>query len=269
MAGLLGSMIAGAAGGYAKQRIDTLNKEEDFDFRQALQASEAEYNMQLKRAGIELENENEQAKFDKRVAGVKAADASVADPMEGKGGYEAPEDEEKRKLSTLEKRAAARADAGYTTEADVLYKRIDASNKNANQLSQIEARRMQIEGTLTNAQEKLRLQGEANTAKAEAAAAKASGGRAPTEAEIKRGIFLKAYKNNPEYVKNGEITEKGYDKFYKLEENQAFDEVTEKDVMDTMGRPVKDKNGKQVVEKTVKKKVPAGGKKDDPLGLFP
>jgi hypothetical protein len=39
--------------------------------------------------------------------------------------------------------------------------------------------------------------------------------------------------------------------------------------MDTIGRPVKDKNGKQVVEKTVKKKVPAGGKKDDPLGLFP
>lgn len=269
MAGLLGSMIAGAAGGYAKQRIDTLDKQEDFNFKQALQASEAEYNMQLKRAGIQLDNENEEAKFNKRVAAVKEVNASVVDQMEGKGGYEAPEDEAKRTRSTLEKRAEALINAGYTAEADSIYKRIDASNKNENQIATIEARTKQIEGIIANNKENTDLRGAKWVAEAKAENAKRNSGRAPTEAEIKRGIFLKAYKNNPEYVKNGEITEKGYDKFYRLEENQAFDEVTEKDVMDTMGRPVKDKNGKQVVEKTVKKKVPAGGKKDDPLGLFP
>lgn len=269
MAGLLGSMIAGAAGGYAKQRIDTINKEEDFNFKQALQASEAEYNMQLKRAGIQIENENEEAKFNKRVAGVKAADASVVDEMEGKGGYESPEDAAKRTRSTQLKRAEARANAGYTTEADSIYKRIDADNKNENQIAQIENRAKQVEGMITNGQERLRLQGLANIAQAEAKAAKASGGRAPTEAEIKRNIFLRAYKDNPDFVKNGEITGKGYDKFYKLESDQLFDDVSEKDVLDDEGQPVLDKNGRPVKERTVKKKVPSGGKKDDPLGLFP
>ena len=31
MAGLLGSMLAGAAGGYAKARISSIDKQEDFD----------------------------------------------------------------------------------------------------------------------------------------------------------------------------------------------------------------------------------------------
>jgi hypothetical protein len=268
MAGLLGAMVAGAAGGYAKQRIDTINKEEDFNFRQALQASEAEYNMQLKRAGIQIENENEEAKFNKRVAAVKEVNASVVDPMEGQGGYEAPEDEAKRTRSTLEKRAEALINAGYTTEADAIYKRIDASNKNENQIATIAAREKQIENTYETKRQQLEMQGKVNEARVEAANAKRSSGRAPTESEVKRRIFIDAYSDDPTYVKGGKITAKGFDKFYKLEEGQAFDDVTEKDMFDQFGEPVLDKNGKQLKERTVKKKVPSGGNKEDPLGIF-
>lgn len=197
MAGLLGSMIAGAAGGYAKQRIDTLNKEEDFDFRRALQASEAEYNMQLKRAGIQLENENEEAKFNKRAAAIKEIEGQVKDPNEGKGGYESADDAEKRKRELYLQRGDALDQAGYGEEAKNRYSRADRIDTNAQKQGQLDAKRMQIEGVIANGQEKLRLQGEANTAKAEAAAAKASRG-----SEHKPSDGDKAYESYVQQMKS-------------------------------------------------------------------
>lgn len=172
MSGLLGSMIAGAAGTAAKGRVREIEQQEKFNMEQALLDARIEKDLQLKRMGFEMEDARTQKEKDR----ITSIASSVEDPMASKGGYESEEDAAKRNRDLLQQKADKLAEAGELDAAKTYYARADAYDKSALSKAQLEAREKQIENTFTNAQEKLRLQGEANTAKAEAAAAKASSG---------------------------------------------------------------------------------------------
>jgi Ulp1 family protease len=175
MSGLLGSMIAGAAGKAADGRVKQIEAQEKFSMEQALLDARIEKDLQLKKMGFEMEDARDQKERDR----ISSIANSVEDPMAGKGGYESEEDAAKRNRGLLQQKANKLAEAGELEAAKTYYARADQYDKTELSKAQLEAREKQIENTFTNAQEKLRLQGEANTAKAEAAAAKASAGNKP------------------------------------------------------------------------------------------
>jgi hypothetical protein len=170
--GLLGSMIAGAAGAGAKGRVNAIEQQEKFNMEQALLDARLDKEVQLKKLGYEMDDQRDQAKKDR----ISTIANSVEDPMAGKGGYESEEDAAKRNRGLLQQKADKLAEAGEFDAAKTYYSRADQYDKTELSKAQLEAREKQIENTFTNAQERLRLQGEANTAKAEAAAAKVNAG---------------------------------------------------------------------------------------------
>lgn len=66
MAGLLGSMLAGATKGYAQSRLNSIAQQEEFDMKRALLEAQTEKELMLKKAGYEMEAKQEQDKMDRR-----------------------------------------------------------------------------------------------------------------------------------------------------------------------------------------------------------
>lgn len=197
MAGLLGSVLAGGVKGYAEGRANDIRKQEDFNLKMELQNAAMEKELKLKQAGIDMEEKQIQSRKDK-VSGIAN---SVKDPMEGKGGYESSEEANKRNRGLLMQKGDALANAGEFEAAKTYYSRADQYDKTDAQARALDLKQTQIEGAIANGQERLRLQGEANTAKAEAAAAKVA---ASNNKESKLTDADKAYNS---YV--AEVKEKG------------------------------------------------------------
>lgn len=199
MSGLIGALIAGGVKGTAESRVDSLNRQEEFNMKQQLLNAEVEKQLMLKKAGYAIEDKREQDKKDR----IKSITSSVSDDKENAGGYESDADKSKRERDLTQKRADKLADEGEYDAAGVYYKRADAYDKTELSKAQLEAKQKQIEGQITNAQERLRLQGEsvrlqgeANIAKAEAAAARASNGaNKKTQDESDYDSYVQEMKN--------------------------------------------------------------------------
>jgi len=86
----------------------------------------------------------------------------------------------------------------------------------------------------------------------------AAAGRAPkseTETQSRKRDFIAAYGDNPDYVQNGKLTQKGFDKFNKIEGDEDYQTVTEKPITDMNGKPILDKQtGKPVISRSVTRK---------------
>lgn len=252
MSGLLGFMAAGAAQGFAKGRTNEIQQQQEFNLKQALLDAQTEKEMLMQERGIKLKEDAEQRYRDK-VTGVVN---SVEDPTAGKGGYESEETKQKRDVDLNIQRANKLRESGYFDEAKSYDSIVDQYNKGEiskikmqNEIDKINNKFENDKASLENKREQIRLQGEAIVAKAEAA--KAKGGSSKTEAQTKREAFMEAFGDNPEYVKNGKLTAKGYDKLNKIDEKEAFDEVTEKTTeTDKFGNPVKERSVKSKVPKT-------------------
>lgn len=110
MAGLLGSMVAGAAGGYAKARGEELQKQDErqgnFDLQNALLDARHEKDILLKKAGFQMEDEREDAKASRIAADVQAADAEYGASATQPG--QSPERTQYERYQDLADRAASR-----------------------------------------------------------------------------------------------------------------------------------------------------------------
>lgn len=256
MSGLLGALKAGLAGG-AKGAAEAYAAQESFNMKRALLEAESEKQILLKEMGYELEERYAQQHRDK----VKAVTDNVKDPDEGKGGYESPEAKEKREAGLIRQKRDALVDAGYYDEAKVYDS--DLTNRAKNDLAQekLDLTRQQIEGRISEGQERLRLQGEANAAKAEAAATRAAKAPAPSDREK----LYAAYKRRIEAEGKKPMTYDAWDIWMKrnVEKSTPMDTVTEsEEVYDD------ETGGSKKTTRT--SKVPSGGKGksgSDPLGL--
>ena len=259
MSGLLGFMAAGAAKGFAEGRTNEIKQQQEFDLKRALLDAQTEKEMMMQERGIKLKEDAEQRYRDK-VTGVVN---SVEDQTAGKGGYEDEETKQKREVDLNIQRANKLRESGYFDEAKSYDSIVDQYNKG-------EISRIKMQNELEKINKNFEVQKERNenlmkiadakneTQLAKIEAAKAKGGNSKTEAQTKREAFMEAFGDNPEYVKNGKLTAKGYDKLNKIDEKEAFDEVTEKTVeTDKYGNPIK--------ERSVKSKVP---KSDMKIGRY-
>jgi hypothetical protein len=126
MAGMLGALAAGAAGGYAEARGKELQRQEEFNYRQALMDAQVEKELLLKKAGYEMQDQraaDKRGKMQEEIGGIEQEyDSAVG---EQPGGYDPqdPEGKASRKfneLSTSEQsmvRGKGLLSRGYTDEA--------------------------------------------------------------------------------------------------------------------------------------------------------
>jgi hypothetical protein len=102
--GMLGALVAGAAGGYADARGEQLKREEDFNYKQALMNAQVEKELMLKKAGYELDDQHAEQQRQKNAQTMRDIeqeyDSNVASQP---GGYDPndPEGMGKRKFSEL------------------------------------------------------------------------------------------------------------------------------------------------------------------------
>lgn len=252
MSGLLGFMAAGGATGFAQGRTKEIAARQDFDLKTALLEAQTEKEMMLQERGIKLKEDAEQRGRDK----VTGLISTVKDPMEGKGGYEPPEAAEKRTVEMARQKANVLRENGYIEEAKAFDSVVDQYNKGELSRAKLENEITKINNALTLGREKLESQGAINEAKNATALAKLeAANNKKTDAQSKREQFIEAYGDNPEYVtKSGKLTAKGFDKLNKLDEKEAFDEVTETTTeVDKFGNPVKEKSVKSRVPKSALK----------------
>ena len=263
MAGLLGAVVAGAAGGYAKSRIDGINQQQEFDLKMALADAELEKQMQLKKQGYEMDDQREQAKKDK----VASIANSVTDPLEGKGGYESDEDKSKRDRGLLQQKADKLADAGEYDAAKVYYARGDAQDKSEMTKAQLELKEQQILATIENQKERNRIQEElgdaknaTQLAKLEAAVAKSNqgGSNKKTDAEGEYDSYvtqMKEQRKKPmaRYQFNNWMDGKKAG----FKNDRGIPTVSDEPALDLAGRPMF-KDGTPVTTRKVtrKEKVP-------------
>lgn len=245
MSGLLGFMAAGAAKGFAEGRTNEIKQQQEFDLKRALLDAQTEKEMMMQERGIKLKEDAEQRSRDKITSIVN----SVEDPMAGKGGYEPEEDKQKREISMAAQRADKLRAAGYINEANSYETIVDRYNKGEISKAKLENEINKINNEFALKTKDLELKEQKNqTTLAQIEASKAKSGN-KTESQSKVELFKEAYKDNPEFVKNGKLTAKGYDKLNKIDEKEAFDEVSDKTLeLDNFG------NVKR--ERTVKSRVP-------------
>lgn len=241
MSGLLGVMAAGAAKGFAEGRTNEIKQQQEFNLKRALLDAQTEKEMLMQERGIKLKEDAEQRYRDK-VTGVVN---SVEDPTAGKGGYEDEETKQKREVDLNIQRANKLRESGYFDEAKSYDSIVDQYNKG-------EISRIKMQNELEKINKNFEVQKERNENIMKVAEAKS--GNSKTEAQTKRESFIEAYGDNPEYVKNKKLTSKGFDKLNKIEEKEAFDEVSDR-TFET------DKDGNVIKERTVKSKVPKSAMK--------
>lgn len=251
MSGLLGFMAAGAAQGFAEGRSKEIAAQRDFDLKSALLEAQTEKQMLLQERGIKMQEDSDQRKRDK-VTGLLS---TVQDPMAGKGGYETPEASEKRTVEMARQKANVLRESGYIEEAKSFDSVVDQYNKG-------ELSKIKFENEITKINNALQLGKERNANAIEISKANNATQLAriegaqnkKTDTQSKRELFMEAYADNKEYVKNGKLTAKGYEKLNQAKgDDSGMQEVTEKTSTDELGNPV--------TEKSVKRKEPISAPK--------
>jgi hypothetical protein len=126
MAGMLGALVSGAAGGYAEERGKELQREEEFNYKQALMDAQVEKELLLKKAGYEMEDQRSADKRSKMQEEIGNIEKEYNNAVgEQPGGYD-PQDPEGKasrqfnELSTSEQsmvRGKGLLNRGYTDEA--------------------------------------------------------------------------------------------------------------------------------------------------------
>jgi len=252
MSGLLGFMAAGAAEGFAQGRSKEIAARQEFDLKTALLEAQTEKEMLLQERGIKLKEDAEQRGRDK----VTGLIGSVKDPMEGKGGYEPPEAAEKRTVEMARQKANVLRENGYIEEAKSFDSVVDQYNKGELSRVKLENEVQKINNNFELKAKDLELKGEKNKAQIAEMQTKNNAPR-KTDTELKKESFIAAYSDDPEIVKNGNLTKKGWDKFYKAEEKSAFDKI----ITDEQPDPI---TGKPIVKRRIESTVPAGTAKPEP-----
>ena len=269
MSGLLGFMAAGAAKGYSEGRGQELEQRREFDLRAALVDAQAEKELLLKEAGYEIDSRRANAEMERNKAymtdvEVQGEDGTAttrpATMQDGfdraiKGGDLATAEKfgkaiPKRETYTLsEGQKVVDANGKVIAEGTPKERKIDV-NEMILKAAKGDKEAQAFLSTLTSQEVK-----------------KAAAGRAPraeTEAATRKRDFIEAYKDNTEYVKNGKLTDKGFDKLNKIkQDDEAMDEATEKTTeFDKFGNPIKERSVKTKVPKSadkVGKYVPGKG----------
>lgn len=183
--GLLQGLAAGFASG-AEAMSSQIEYEIKTERDQALEQARMKFADDLATQREQRNFDLEQKRVGERAAKAKEITGSVTDPMEGKGGYEDEASMAKRQYGLLQQRAAKLEEAGFIPEADRINKKLsDIDSKNSKD-AQLEIKKMMLElqgqriedaakyhtGLLGNAADKIKMQGEVNAAKIEAAQSK-------------------------------------------------------------------------------------------------
>lgn len=175
--GLLGYAAAGALKGGADAAIKVADDQQAFNLNKALHEAQFDMRARLDQAGIKAR----QQVVDEDRSKVKGLLGSVRDPNENAGGYETDEMKAAGARSKLERQKQALQDAGYLDEADKLDGQLGRMDKSAAQAAGLDIKRQQVDNAFEQGKEKLRLQGEANDAKAATAQAKIEAANARAE----------------------------------------------------------------------------------------
>jgi hypothetical protein len=269
MSGLLGFMAAGAAKGYSEGRGQELDKKQDFDLKLALMDAQVEKELLLKEAGYKIDDKRAAAEMDRNKAymtdvEVQGEQGATTRPATMQDGFDrAIKGGDFKSAETIKKMApeskgfeSVKLDDGSVMAFDKQSGTAKIVLEGGKQLNvpktELELAWRMAGGDPAKAASILVSQ------KAKVSAA----GRAPraeTEAATRKRDFIEAYKDNAEYVKNGKLTDKGFDKLNKIkQDDEVMDEVTEKTIeVDTSGNPIK--------ERSVKTKVP---KQADKVGRY-
>lgn len=177
MAGLLGSIVAGAAKGYADQQIKNNAAQQEFNLKQALLQAEEEMRQRLDEAGLKVR----QRMAEEDRAKVKGILDSQQDPNADKGGWESPEMKAKSARALKERQRDALRNNARFDEAkaidDELSREDTLAAKEAmlNSKEKFNTLKYELDKRELESDMKLKeAQGQATIAKAEAAAAKGS-----------------------------------------------------------------------------------------------
>jgi hypothetical protein len=268
MAGLLGFMAAGAAKGYSEGKSQEIEQRREFDLKTELLDAQMEKEMRLKEAGFEMDNQRASAEMERNKSymadvEVQGEDGTTATrPATTQDGFDRAM--KGGDLATAEKfsKAIPKRETFTLSEGQ---KVVDASGNVIAEGTPKERKIDVNEMILKAAQGDKEAQKFLNTLTSQEVK-KAAAGRAPraeTEAATRKRDFIEAYRDNADYVKDGKLTSKGYDKFNKLADSEVMDEVTEKTTeVDKFGNPIKERSVKTKVPKSadkVGKYVPGKG----------
>lgn len=267
MPGLIGNLLAGGAKGAANARMGELAREQEFDMRKALLDASFERDVLLKKMGYEIENERENQKAQKRAE--YFSDVEEA----GEGG------ETTKRSATLQDATERAFKSGDFESGEGLLKLApkkdapkgyesikldDGSVLSFNKDSgKAELAFEGVEGSVALPKNETEIiwraaNGDKTAIKAASMIVEqkrkvASAGRAPTK-ETDGEMAFRDWKKKPE--NQG----KGYDDFLKEKSSWGKTDgldvqtVTEKPVLDPMGRTVMGKDGKPVMTKSTTKK---------------
>lgn len=169
MSGLLGLVAAGAAKGFAEGQSRAVAAQREFDLRKELQAAELEMNMQLKRAGVEIE---EQARDRERKKIEDVVTKAKKDPNEGKGGYVTPEMAEAEAKAADKRAADALFEQGYLDAGGKYLDKTTAADKAKLDQQKLDATIQKNQELIELGLEKIKSQREISEAKNETNLAK-------------------------------------------------------------------------------------------------
>jgi len=268
MSGLLGFMAAGAAKGYSEGRGRDLAQKQEFDLKTALLDAQMDKELRLKEAGFAMEDKREAAERERNKGYMTGDDGAVLSTQEAANKAMQSGD-----LETAEKfnKSTPKRETFTLSEGQKVVdsggKVIAEGNPKAEKFDVNEMIFLAASGD-KKAQAFLDKMSAMDIKKAVA-------GRAPqreTETESRKRDFIDAYSDNPEYVKNGKLTSKGFDKFNKIESDE-YQTVTEKPVIGFDGTNKLGKDGKPLMTTSVtrKEKVPqkpVGGLTRDKNGNY-
>lgn len=269
--GLLGYAAAGALKGAADTGLDLIKMNREFDLKKQLIQADGDMRARLEQNGIQAK----QRASDEERGKVKGIIDSVKDPNEGKGGYETDEMKAASNRSRLEGQSKALREAGYLDEADKIDGQLGRMDKSAAQAAGLDIKRQQVDNAFEQGKEKLRLQGEANDAKAATAQAKieAANARAESAGKGKETDTDKEYNAYVSDVKaNGRPDNAGKKSYIPMSRDKwaVWNRNQDAGRRQKAGtRSVKsiDDEGNEITTTTPIQRNPAS-KGSDPLGLF-
>lgn len=291
MSGLLGFMAAGAAKGYADGRGREIAQEKEFDLKLALMDAQMDKELRLKEAGFAMEDKRAAAEMERNKSYMADVEETRKTPESVINKYTDEKGQEQVVKSggdvVKTTREATMQDGFERAMKGGDFKSAETFAKMAPKGKDFESIKLEDGSVMafdkSNGTAKIVLEGghkvdvpkselelawrmaggdaekAANILVSQKAKVSAAG-RAPqreTETESRKRDFIDAYSDNAEYVKNGKLTAKGFDKFNKIE-NDEYQTVTEAPVIDLAGNIKLDKNGKPLMTTKVtrKEKVP-------------
>jgi hypothetical protein len=254
MAGLLGFLAAGAAKGYSDGRGKELAQKQDFDLRTALLDAQMDKELRLKEAGYQMEDKRSAAEMERNKAYMTGENGEAVSTEQA-----ATKAMQAGDLTTAEKFAKSTPKRETFTLSEG-QKVVDSSGKviaeGNPKPEKIDINDMIFKAAAGDKQAQAFLDKQSAMDIKKAVAGRAP--RSSTEAETRKADFIEANADNPELVRNGKLTSKGFDRLNKINNPEDFDEVTEKTAEN-------DKFGSPIKERTVKSKVLK--RANDPLGI--